>query len=98
MSIQSNINQTLGMSALGTSMVAKQMQAKKNDEDKWLNSLSEEDRKVFDSLGASAQAQILGQATAEGTKRDVANATAQQRVANKRAQKEQTLKLGGGSI
>lgn len=98
MSIQSNINQTLGMSALGTSMVAKQMQAKKNDEDKWLNGLNAEDRKAFDSLGASAQAQVLEQATEEGTKRDVANATAQQRVMNKRKQKEQTLKLGGGSI
>lgn len=98
MSIQSNINQALGMSALGTSMVAKQMQAKKSDEDKWFESLSKEDREIFDSLGASAQAQILGQATTQSTKRDVANATAQQRVANKRAQKEQTLKLGGGSI
>lgn len=98
MSIQSNINQTLGVSALGTSMVAKQMQAKKNDEDKWLNGLNAEDRKAFDSLGESAQAQVLEQATKEGTKRDVANATAQQRVMNKRKQKEQTLKLGGGSI
>lgn len=98
MSIQSNINQTLGMSALGTSMVAKQMQAKKSDEDKWLNGLNDEDRKAFDSLSASAQAQVLEQATAEGAKRDVANATAQQRVMNKRKQKEQTLKLGGGSI
>lgn len=100
MSIQSNVNQALGLTgaalalgkkAIGTKKTAAptaSSEIKQSPEEKWLNSLEPDQRKIIDSLSPKARQYVLEQAGIEPMRRDLANARAKSAIQNKKAQRD----------
>ena len=100
MSIQSNVNQALGLTgaalALGkkaigtkkTAAPAAPAETKQSPEEKWLNSLEPDQRKIIDSLSPKARQYVLEQAGIEPMRRDLANARAKSAIQNKKSQRD----------
>lgn len=104
MSIQSSVNQALGLTgaalalgkkAIGTKKTAapaktKQSpeETKQSPEEKWLNSLEPDQRRIIDSLSPKARQYVLEQAGIEPMRRDLANARAKSAIQNKKAQRD----------
>ena len=109
--IQSAINQTLGVMAIGAGIAKKakdkkekinEKQIKKESksdtpeltpEEKWLNSLDPDSRKIIDSLGPKARQSVFEQAGVYDSKREDANAKAMARVESRRKQKDNYSKF-----
>lgn len=103
--IQSAINQTLGVAAIGAGIAKKRIDKKQNikepktetaeltPEEKWLNSLDPDSRKIIDSLGPKARQSVLEQAGVYDSKREGANAKAMARVESRRKQKDNYSKF-----
>ncbi len=103
--IQSAINQTLGIAAVGAGIAKKRIDKKQNikepktetaeltPEEKWLNSLDPDSRKIVDSLGPKARQSVLEQAGVYDSKRENANAKAMARVESRRKQKDNYSKF-----
>ena len=104
MSIQSNVNQALGLTgaalalgkkAIGTNKTAAPAKKKQSPEgkeqspeEKWLNSLEPDQRRIIDSLSPKARQYVLEQAGIEPMRRDLANARAESAIQNKKAQRD----------
>ena len=97
MSIQSNVNQALGLTgaalalgkkAIGTKKTAAPAETKQSPEEKWLNSLEPDQRKIIDSLSPKARQYVLEQAGIEPMRRDLANARAKSAIQNKKDQRD----------
>ena len=72
---------------------------KQSPEEKWLNSLEPDQRKIIDSLGPKARQYVLEQAGIEPMRRDLANARAKSAIQNKKAQRDvytQFMRAGAG--
>lgn len=103
--IQSAINQTLGVAAIGAGIAKKRIDKKQTikkpktetaeltPEEKWLNSLDPDSRKIVDSLGPKARQSVLEQAGVYDSKRENANAKAMARVESRRKQKDNYSKF-----
>lgn len=103
--IQSAINQTLGVAAVSAGIARQRIDKKqtikkpKTDtaeltpEEKWLNSLDPDSRKIVDSLGPKARQSVLEQAGVYDSKRENANAKAMARVESRRKQKDNYSKF-----
>ena len=68
-------------------------------EEKWLNSLEPDQRKIIDSLSPKARQYVLEQAGIEPMRRDLANARAKSAIQNKKAQRDgytQFMRAGAG--
>lgn len=108
MSIQSNVNQALGLTgaalalgkkAIGTKKTTAPAKTKQSPEEKWLNSLEPDQRKIIDSLSPKARQYVLEQAGIEPMRRDLANARAKSAIQNKKAQRDgytQFMRAGAG--
>lgn len=98
--IQSAINQTLGVVAIGAGISKKAIGTKKTaapaapaktkqpTAENWLGSLDEASRGIYESLGDAAKKQVLAQAGGEPMRRDLANARAKSAIQNKKAQRD----------